>query len=68
MDPLARNYEVDKFTEKLSEWCKKVVKTKETIETTFILIDNVDVDRMKADVCALIDEAFGQEKSNEESN
>ena len=62
MDPLARNYEVDKFTEKLSDLCKKVVKTKETIENTFMLSESVDVDRMKEDVCAIIDEGFPKEK------
>ena len=62
MDPLASNHEVIKFTDKLSDWCKKVVKTKETIETTFMSYGNVDVDRMKEEVIAIIDEAFSKEK------
>ena len=62
MDPLARTYEVDKFTEKLSDWCKKVVKTKETIETTFMSYENVDVDRMKEEIFEIIDEGFPKEK------
>ena len=62
MDPLACNYEVGEFTKKLSNWCKKVVKTKETIEDTFMSCENVDVDRMKEEVIAIIDEAFSKEK------
>ena len=62
MDPLACNYKVDEFTTKLSDWCKKVVKTKETIETTFMASEMVDVDLMKDEVLAIIDEAFPKEK------
>lgn len=62
MDPLARNYEVDKFTKKLSDWCNKVIKTKETIETTFMTSENVDVDLMKDEILAIIDEGFYKEK------
>ena len=62
MDPLARNYEVDKFAATLGEWCKKVVKTKETIETTFMSYENVDVDCMKEEIFEIIDEGFPKEK------
>ena len=62
MDPLASNHEVIKFTDKLSDWCKKVVKTKETIETTFMSYENVDVDLMKDEILAIIDEGFYKEK------
>ena len=62
MDPLACNYKVDKFATKLTDWCKKVVKTKETIETTFMTSENVDVDLMKDEILAIIDEAFYKEK------
>lgn len=62
MDPLAINREVDKFAATLGEWCKKVVKTKETIETTFMSYENVDVDLMKDEILAIIDEGFYKEK------
>ena len=62
MDPLARNYKVDEFSKKLTDWGNKVIKTKETIETTFMTSENVDVDLMKDEILAIIDEGFYKEK------
>lgn len=61
MDSLARTYETD-FNKKLTEWGKKVLKTKEAMEETFLSIEHIDVDRMKEEISAIIDEGFPKEK------
>ena len=58
MDPLEKNYEVSRFEETLIKWCRKAVKTKATIEETYMNYENVDVTRMKEEVCTIIDKAF----------
>ena len=62
MDPLARSYETDAFSKKLTDWGKKVLKTKEAMEETFLSPDHIDVDRMKEEIFEIIDEGFPKEK------